>query len=53
MAMASASFGDANVGVQAGIVNGQVSATFYLPPGTWRELSEDPSKRYNNRPRRP
>jgi len=31
------SFGDANAGFQAGIVNGPVSAAFYLPPGELRD----------------
>jgi len=36
--MASAiSFGDANAGFQAGIINGNVDATFNLPPGKLRD----------------
>ena len=27
------SFGDANAGFQAGIINGNVDAAFHLPPG--------------------
>jgi len=34
------SFGDANTGFQAGIVNGPVNTTFHLPPG---ELWDRPS----------
>jgi len=38
--MASAiSFGDANSGLQAGIINGPVNAEFHLPPGKLRKVS--------------
>ena len=41
------SFGDANVGFQAGIINGPVNTAFHLPSGKLREgrVSKSPSRR--------
>jgi hypothetical protein len=33
----TASFGDRNYGIQAGTINGPVSAAFHLPPGKLRD----------------
>jgi hypothetical protein len=42
----SISFGDANAGFQAGIVNGPVNTTFHLPPSELQtaQARQGPSK---------
>ena len=38
------SFGDANAGFQAGVVNGSVNTTFHLPPGKLRNRPRSKSR---------